>query len=170
MKYGIFLAVLALLVTACADRKQATIEEAPPFPEQALEKFTITETESGQPHWVLEAASAQIMEQEKRALLQLPRVKFYENGVYTSTLVAARGRINTETYDIWADSGCVITTAKGEVLETSNLEYRAATKKVYTNEAVKITRPNEIVYGHGMEATPDLESIIIRKQRTEVRQ
>jgi LPS export ABC transporter protein LptC len=163
------LAVALLLAAGCSDTKKKKIEEAPPIPEQALEKFSITETEGGKPHWVLEASSAQIHEAEKRVLLQLPRVKFYQKGEYVSTLVAEQGRINTDTYDIWGEGKCTVTTARGESLDTSNLHYRSDVQKIVTDDKVKLTRPDETVYGQGMEATPDLQSIVIRNQRTEVR-
>jgi LPS export ABC transporter protein LptC len=169
MRNSLFILMTIALFSSCGENRKRPIEEAPPIPEQAIEKFSITETEGGKPHWVLEAASAQIMESEKRAVLQLPRVKFYQKGEYVSTLVASKGRINTENYDIWGEGKCTLTTAKGETLETSNLHYRSDIQKIVTEDNVKLTRPNETIYGQGMEATPDLASIIIKKQRTEVR-
>ena len=160
--------VVAMLFSSCGEGRKK-IEEAPPIPEQALEKFTVTETEDGKPHWVLESSSAQIMESEKKVVLQFPRVKFYQKGEYVSTLVAARGRINTETYDILGEGKCTLTTAKGEKLETDNLQYRSDTQKIVTDDKVKLTRDNEIIRGQGLEATPDLESIIIRDQTTELK-
>ena len=88
--------------------------------------------------------------------------------MYASNLKAFYGRINTETYDIWGDSGCVLTTTKGETLITSNLHYRSDIKKIVTEENVKLIKPDEVIYGKGMEATPDLKSIIIKKQMVEM--
>lgn len=146
------------------------ITEVPPIPEQAIEQFTVTETEAGKTHWVLNATSAQINEAEKRAVLQFPRIKFYEKGEYVSTLVAARGVINTQNYDIIGEGACTLDTAKGERLETSNMHYKSDVKKIVTDAPVKLIRADEIIYGTGMEATPDLETIIIKKQRVEMRQ
>lgn len=166
----------ALLVCACTflhgcggEVSSKKIMEAPPIPEQALEQFTVSETEKGQPHWVLNAASAQINEAQKRAVLQFPRVKFYEHGQYVSTLVAARGVINTENYDIIGEGACTLDTVKGEHLETRDLRYRSDTKKIVTEAPVTLIRDGETIHGTGMEATPDLETIIIRKQRVELK-
>lgn len=144
-------------------------EKLPPIPEQAIEKFNVTETEKGQPHWVLEASTAQILEHQKRVMLTLPVIKFYEGGSYVSTLSAAKGRINTDNYDIWGDGDCLLTTAKGETLETSNLYYKSDVKRVFTDEKVKLVKPEETIYGVGLEATPDLEFIKIKKQRVEMK-
>jgi len=144
-------------------------ENPPPIPEQAIEKFNITETEKGMPHWVLDASAAQILDTQKKVLLTSPCIKFYEGGKYVSTLIAATGRINTDTYDMWGDGNCFLTTAKGETLETSNLHYRSDVKRVFTDEKVKLVRADETIYGVGLEATPDLEMILIKKQRVEIK-
>jgi len=162
-------AVFLLIFYSFESVKKDKIEKLPPIPEQAIEKFNVTETEKGQPHWVLDADSAQILETQKRVMLTSPTIKFYQNGKYVSTLVAASGRINTDNYDIWGDGKCVLTTVKNERLETSNLHYRSDVKKVFTDEKVKLIKPDETIYGEGLEATPDLESIKIKKQRVEVR-
>jgi LPS export ABC transporter protein LptC len=162
-------AVLLMAFYSYEGSKKDTDEKLPPIPEQAIEKFNVTETEKGMPHWVLDASSAQILESEKKVLLSAPNIKFYENGQYVSTLVAAKGRINTDSYDMWGDGDCLLTTAKGETLETSNLHYRSDVKRVFTDEKVKLVRADETIYGVGLEATPDLETIIIKKQRVEIK-
>lgn len=162
-------AVFLMVFYSFESSKKDKDEKLPPIPEQAIEKFNITETEKGVPHWVLDASTAQILESEKKVLLSSPIIKFYENGKYVSTLVAAKGRINTENYDMWGDGNCLLTTAKGETLETSNLHYRSDVKRVFTDEKVKLVRPDETIYGVGLEATPDLETILIKKQRVEMK-
>ena len=42
-----------------------------------------------------------------------------------------------------------------EKLETEELIWDEKTQKVYTNKFVVITRPDEIIYGHGFEANQD---------------
>ncbi|MGA2089993.1 MAG: LPS export ABC transporter periplasmic protein LptC [Endomicrobiales bacterium] len=164
------MSVLVLASGCGSERAPQKTTEVPPIPEQAIEQFTVTETEAGTPHWVLNATSAQINDLTKKAVLQFPRIKFYEKGAYVSTLVAARGVINTQNYDIIGEGACTLDTAKGEHLETSNLHYASDTKKITTSERVKLIKTDEIIYGTGMEATPDLETIIIKKQRVEMKQ
>jgi LPS export ABC transporter protein LptC len=166
---AVFGAVFLMVFYSFESSKKDKEEKLPPIPEQAIEKFNVTETEKGMPHWVLDASTAQILENEKKVLLSAPTIKFYEGGNYVSTLVAAKGRINTENYDMWGDGNCLLTTAKGETLETSNLHYRSDVKRVFTDEKVKLVRPDETIYGIGLEATPDLETILIKKQRVEMK-
>lgn len=167
MKYLIFF-ITSIFLFSCSSKKH-TVDEHPAVPEQAIESFSAAETKDGRRNWTLDAESAQIIETEKTAILSSPKIKFFQEGEYVSTLSSEKGRINTETYDIWGEGGCLLTTVKGERLETKNLHYRSDIKKIVTDDKVKLVRPNEIIYGEGMEATPDLESIVIKKQRVEVR-
>jgi LPS export ABC transporter protein LptC len=166
-KYNLYLIAVLLVIAGCKAEKTADTAVVPVI-KQTIEKFSISETKSGKPNWVLDADVADIFESEKRILLQKPDIKFYNEGVYASNLKAFSGRINTETYDIWGDSGCVLTTTKGETLITSNLHYRSDIKKIVTDENIKLIKPDEVIYGKGMEATPDLKSIIIKKQMVEM--
>jgi LPS export ABC transporter protein LptC len=119
--------------------------------------------------WAGHPPAAQILEDQKKAILQAPVIKFYENGEYASTLIAEKGRVNMENYDMWGDGECTLSTAKGERLETSNLYYHASTEKVTSNDRVTLIRPNEIVRGRGFEATPNLGKIVIRNQTSEIK-
>src|SRR3989339_593479 len=83
-------AVFLMVFYSFESAKTEKDEKLPPIPEQAIEKFNVTETEKGQPHWVLEASTAQILENQKKVLLTLPTIKFYEKGKYVSTLAAAK--------------------------------------------------------------------------------
>lgn len=152
------------MLQACGKRSDK-LEVPPAMPEQGLEKFTVSETHSGKPNWVLEAASAQIMEKQKRVFMQMPVVNFYQDGAYSSTLRAKKGRINTENYDIWADGDCELKTVKGETLTTSNIVYTSSSSRISTNDFVRIVRPDEIIEGTGMDASPTLDDIVIKKQR-----
>lgn len=169
MKYILLIISSIVILSACDIKKKENASDAPPVQEQSIEKFTVTETKEGKPHWVLDADSAQIIESQKKALLQAPKIKFFKEGKYVSTLVADRGRINTENYDIWGDGKCLLTTTEGERLETSNLHYRSDIQKIVTDDRVKLIRSSETITGTGMEATPDLQNMTIKKNRVEVK-
>jgi LPS export ABC transporter protein LptC len=157
---------MALTLVACSKQpQQKNDESASSLPEQALERFSVTETREGNRHWTLDASAAQIMEEQKKVFMQSPRVKFFENGEQTSTLIAERGRIDLTTYDVWGEGKCIVTTSRGDRLETSDLHYRSDVQKIVTDAPVKLERERETVEGIGFEATPDLETITIRKQK-----
>jgi Uncharacterized protein conserved in bacteria len=164
--FGCMLALLAVVLFFSGCKQEKTvIEETPPMEEQAVEKFTITETESGKLKMILESESAVINDEKKRAHLKLPRVKFYREGEYVSTLVTESATINLETYDVDGHGKCTVDTANNEHLQTTDLKYNAKEDKVFSKNDVKITRRGETVYGEAFEADTKLEKIIIKKQR-----
>ncbi|MCA6069526.1 MAG: LPS export ABC transporter periplasmic protein LptC [Endomicrobium sp.] len=146
--------------------EKTVIEETPPMSKQAIEKFTITQTDEGKLKMILEAESAIIDEIKNIAQLKLPVIKFYDKGKYVSTLVAESAVINMETWDVRGIGKCNMDNAKNEHLQTTNLMYDAKKELVYGDHDVKITRPNETVYGTSFEADTKLANIIIKNQRT----
>jgi LPS export ABC transporter protein LptC len=133
--------------------------------EQAVEKFTITETEFGKLKMVLESESAVIDDVKKTAYLRLPRVKFYNKGNYASTLITENAEINLETYDVIGHGKCTVDTSDNEHLRTTELYYDAKKEIVYSKNDVVVQRPGETVYGKGFEADTKLDKITIRNQK-----
>jgi LPS export ABC transporter protein LptC len=83
-------------------------------------------------------------------------VEFFDaNGIVTSQLSAKYGlRIEREDEVVVRDS-VVWQSIEGEKLETEELIWLEREKRVYTNKFVVVTRPDEIIYGHGFEADQD---------------
>ncbi|MDR2437578.1 MAG: LPS export ABC transporter periplasmic protein LptC [Endomicrobium sp.] len=144
---------------------KVVIEETPPISERTIEKFSIAQTEDGKLKMMLEAESADIDENENSANLELPEVKFYDKGKYSSTLVAERAIINLKTYDVKGIGKCVIDTANNERLETTDLMYNAKRSWLYSDNDVKVKRPGQTIYGKGFNADTKLQKITIKKQR-----
>lgn len=168
MKKNIFFLIF-LLVSICftssCKEEETIIEETPPTTEQTIEKFIVTETQDGKIKTILEAESAIIDDNEKKAYLTLPRIKFYEDGKYTSILVAESGEINLETNDVKALGKCTVDTVKNEYLQTRDISYDAAKKLIYSNSDIKITRDKEVIYGSGFRSDINLNNITVKKQR-----
>ncbi|MCX5782482.1 MAG: LPS export ABC transporter periplasmic protein LptC [Elusimicrobia bacterium] len=162
-----FIFLTTLIFIGC-NNNNIPIKEVTQVPDQAIENFTVTETVSGKRHWVMEAPSAKIFEEQKKAILISPAIKFYKKGEYLSTLTAEKGSIDMNTYDITGEGKCFLNTAKGENLETTNLKYLSQAQKIVTDEKVKIVQKGNTVYGKGLEATPDLSTITIKNQTTEI--
>ena len=160
-----FTAFAAVLLLSSCKTEKSVIEETPPMAEQAIEKFTITETEKGKLKMILESESAIINEEKQVAHLKLPRVKFYKEGEYVSTLITESADIHLETYDIYGHGKCTVDTANNEHLQTTDLRYDAKKETVYSKNDVKMIRQGETVFGKGFEADTKLEKIIIKNQK-----
>ncbi|MDR0618220.1 MAG: LPS export ABC transporter periplasmic protein LptC [Endomicrobium sp.] len=161
----VFISLIFIILFGCKEKK-IIIDETPPISEQAIEKFTITQTNEGKLKMILEAESATINEETQIANLKLPIVKFYNNGGYASTLVAERAKINMETYDIQGVGKCTIDTIDNEQLQTTDLMYDASKELIYSNRDIVITNPGQKIYGTSFHSDTKLDNIIIKDQRT----
>ncbi|MDD5021584.1 MAG: LPS export ABC transporter periplasmic protein LptC [Endomicrobiaceae bacterium] len=168
MKKNIFCLICFLILgfslTSCKE-EESIIEETPPTTEQTIEKFVVTETQAGKIKTILEAESAIINDNEKKAYLTLPRIKFYEDGKYTSILVAESGEIDLDTNDVKALGKCTLDTVKNEYLQTRDISYNNSKKIISSNSDIKITRGKEIIYGSGFSSDINLNNITVKKQR-----
>jgi LPS export ABC transporter protein LptC len=80
---------------------------------------------------------------------------FGPEGTVTSELAANYGlRLESQNQVIVRDS-VVWQSMEGEKLETEELIWDERTRKVFTKKFVVVTRPDEVIYGHGFEADQD---------------
>lgn len=80
---------------------------------------------------------------------------FGPDGKVTSTLTSKYGvRYETKSQVIARDS-VVWQSTQGDKLETEELIWDETTKKVFTHKFAVISRPDEILYGHGFESNQD---------------
>lgn len=82
---------------------------------------------------------------------------FGADGAVTSVLTGKYGiRLESEGVVIVRDS-VVWQSNQGEKLETEELIWDERQQKVYNHKFVVVTRPDEIIMGHGFEATQDFK-------------
>lgn len=92
-------------------------------------------------------------------------VEFYEQGsIVTSTLRANYGK-QERNKDLYLVRGNVVVhnIKKQEKLETEELYWNKAKAQIYTDKFVKITTPEEILMGHGLQANQDFSNYKIKK-------
>ena len=92
-------------------------------------------------------------------------VEFYEEGEkVTSTLKANYGK-QERNQNLFEVRGNVIVEnlRKQEKLETEELYWDRRKSLIYTDKMVKITSPEEVVIGQGLEANQDFSNYKIRK-------
>jgi LPS export ABC transporter protein LptC len=165
--FNIYVSIIFFVFLIGCKAEKAVVEETLPIPEQSsIEKFTIIQTDEGKLKIIMNAESAVIDESGNIAHIRLPSIKFYNKGDYVSTLVAESADINMTTHDIKGIGRCVISSAKNECVQTTNLTYDARKDLVYSNNDVKITRPHGTIYGASFKSDTKFDKIIIKNQRT----
>lgn len=76
-----------------------------------------------------------------------------------ATIIEKAGKIETMN----AKNDVVVVNVKGEKLNTEELMWNQAEKKIYATGFVRITTPDEIIYGTGLEAKEDFSEYTIKK-------
>ena len=85
------------------------------------------------------------------------KVEFYNDstGAVDDVLTADSSRYYEAQGDMIIWDSVQIITRKGEKLNTQELVWNSSAQKFFTEKAVRITTPTEVLYGNGMEANSD---------------
>ncbi len=67
-----------------------------------------------------------------------------------------------------AKGNVVVINEKGDKLNTEHLIWNSVTKRIYTNEFVKITTKDEVIWGDGLDANEDFTDYTIKKVKGNV--
>lgn len=156
------LAALALLA-ACAPRREPAKEER----RQVVDGLTLSQSSGGKLAWTLRSRLAVLREDADLAELSAPRMDFYRLNKVASRVTARSGTVHTQTHDVRLSSSVVLDSLDDRShLTTEELLYSSARGRFVTTADVKIERPEGVIRGRGLEATPDLSEIRIFEQRS----
>lgn len=103
---------------------------------------------------------------KKNPYIEFPKgvqIEFYDHAMKVTTKLNANYAIRYEAEKrMEAKRDVVVVNEKGETLNTEHLIWDEQTKKVYTDEFVKITTDKEIIYGDGLESNQDFTQYKIK--------
>lgn len=169
--------LLMLLVSglaACGDGGNPSPAAAPPAvtaeggprPRQELLDYRLTETAAGVRQWVL--TSDRMLRFAGREELELTEVHmdFYRAGEHFSTLDADSGRINPRTRAVHVWGAVDVVTTDGRRLQTEDLVFDNVTGRISNEVFNRFTRGTDVVTGYGLDATPDLAYVEIKREVT----
>jgi len=98
----------------------------------------------------------------KKPYYEMPKgmeVIFYDQFKKEQTKLTANYGIGYDTENkmnvMEAKGNVVVINEKGDRLNTEHLVWNSVTKKIYTNEFVKITTKDEVIWGNGLESNED---------------
>lgn len=138
--------------------------EQPEQPSQTFYDYRLIESAAGVKQWVLDS---DVMHRYKtRTDVDLVRVAmdFFKDGAYHATLLADSGVANTSTNDVHVWGNVAINTHDARRLRTSELFY-SSDDGLIRNEVYNVfDRGLDVVTGFGLEATPDLDYLVIKRQ------
>ena len=160
------LAAALLACAACRPKAPLAVRER----QQQIEGLVLSQSRLGKPAWTLATRVAVLREDADSAALTEPVMEFYNGGRRPVSRVTARsGRIDTETHDVRLSESVVLDSFDDHSrLTTDELDYSAKRGRFETRSEVEIRRPDGVLRGKGLEATPDLSEIHIHNQRSEL--
>ena len=161
--------LLSLLLAAGTAACRRGAPAAAPAPRQTLEDFTLRQSRQGNPLWALKSQSAVLREDERVVILAGPSMEFLKAGRVVSRVRALTGRALTDTHDVRL-SGSVVLEAIDDrsVLSTEYLDYSSKAGLFTTDAEITVRRPEGVLHGRGLKATPDLSEISIYNQSAKV--
>jgi LPS export ABC transporter protein LptC len=167
---GMFIIICMCIVmigkTGCEQRIRPSVVEgitADEMPDQESWDSKIIVSKDGLITVIIRAGYIVIYDDKMLTLLDNGvHVYFYnEEGVITSTLVSDRGEVNDATNDLSGYGNVVIESEDGTVLESEEIHWTNETERIHTDVFVRITSPDEIIQGYGMESDANLSNYTI---------
>ncbi len=136
------------------------------IPSQTIAGFKLTETLLGRRIWVMTAEEANSYSQRQEVELIGLRIDFYssDGDSINATLTADSGRVNTASRNMEARDHVVIVTQDSLVLRTDYIRWDNASRKLRTESAVRLERGRDWLSGEGLEASPDLKEVEIKRR------
>lgn len=167
MKTSVLLVLAALALGSC--RKAATEAVAAPLaealPTQVLKSFEMNDLKNGVKSMSLSSIEARVFEEQKTANVDHPIVHFYKDGRASSLLTAPAGKIHMETHAVEAWGGVRVVSSDSSTLTTERMRYHPDTRKIVSEDAVHLEKPDSMTDGVGFETDPELTHTIIRHQK-----
>ncbi len=145
---------------------EAPIKEKPKNlkPIQQFFDYRLVESNAGIRQWVLDSDLMNKYAGQRDVELVTVKLDFYKNGDHFSTLTADSGSADLDTNDIFTWGNVVVITDDGRKLETEELYFDSTTQLIHNDVFDRFTRADDVIEGIGLEATPDLEYIEIKRR------
>jgi len=156
----IYLLLLFCIVTSCEPdiQKVQLIADKEKFPLEAADNVELLYSDSARVKVKLTAGRMERYTGED-PYLELPKgvnVLFYSDSLTVKSSLRANYAVRYENRNIMeARNDVVVINEKGEKLNTEHLIWDEQKAKIYSEEFVKITTKDEIIYGNGFEANED---------------
>jgi LPS export ABC transporter protein LptC len=169
VKKNIFLlcALCSLILQSCGEggyAPQKTDFTAGDSPDQQSWNAIVSFSDSNQVIAILKAQYIAYYSQKGLTIIDSGAVvDFFKDGENVSTLTGKRGIVHDDTKNIEMQDSVKIKSVDGNELITPKLLWTNKTRRVSSEEYVKITTPKEIIEGIGFESDQDLKNYTIYK-------
>ncbi len=166
-------ALVILLLGACpaflacrrAAQEALTTPVVSPSPTQILKDFEMNDLRHSVKTMTLRSIEARIYDEQKYAELEKPIVLFYQEGRVSSQMSAPSGKVQTETHVVEAWGGVSVVSSDSSTLTTERMRYDPETRKIRSEDPVRLEKQDSITEGIGLETDPELQRVKIGRQK-----
>lgn len=139
------------------------------LPQQEATNFETLFTDSGEVRFYLKAPKLLRFETDGQAYVEFPEgielIKYDSEQKIISSITAEYAK-QYEKEDKWeAKNNVVATNVNGDTLKTEHLIWEEKNEKIYSEEYVKIIRPDQIITGIGFQSDQSLENWKIKNPK-----
>jgi LPS export ABC transporter protein LptC len=146
--------------------KEISIQSQSNYPIETIKDAEIIYSDSSKVRLILNAKQMNRYKDEKEyiEINDGLRVQFFDvNGKKESELLSDNGIIDQINDLMQAQQNVVVRNVYGDILESESLNWSQSTNEIFTDDMVKITTKNEIIFGEGLVSNQDFTKYTIKK-------
>lgn len=163
LKAILYLTIMALFVSCESDMQRVkTITSVSGLPTQSAKNIEIIHTDSAKITMIVKAKKLNKYDNVEKPYTEFPegiKVDFYDEFEEINGQLTANYAIRDDETAIWeAKYDVVAVGSEGKVLNTELLYWDEEKEIIYTDEFVKVTDEESIIYGTGFESDQDFSN------------
>ncbi len=146
--------------------KEISIQNQSVFPVETINDCEIIYSDSSKVRVLLSAAIMNRFNHEKKYVEIEDGLKvhfFDESGKKESELLSDYAIIDEENDVMQAQKNVVVRNVNGDVLESETLNWSQEKQEIFTDDFIKITTANEVIYGQGLVSNQNFTKYTIKK-------
>ena len=146
--------------------KEISIQNQSVFPVETIKDCEIIYSDSSKVRVLLSAAIMNRFNHEKKyaEIEDGLKVQFFdESGKKESELLSDYAIIDEENDVMQAQKNVVVRNVNGDVLESETLNWSQEKQEIFTDDFIKITTANEVIYGQGLVSNQNFTKYTIKK-------
>jgi LPS export ABC transporter protein LptC len=157
--------VAAVLAGCSGGKKLSASGTTGELPDNEVDQFYVTETDSGRMQWTMFAQHAATYQARDLVTVRGVRIDFFDDkSVKSSELVAREGELYQRTRDMVARGNVVLLTTEGWRMSTEEMHFLNGRRKITSDKLVRVEKEGTILEGVGFEGDPNLEHFEFQHQ------
>ena len=155
----------AVLAGCSGGKKLSASGTSGELPDNEVDQFYVTETDSGRAQWTMYAQHAATYQARDLVTVRGVRIDFFDDkGLKSSELVAREGELQQRTRDMTARGNVVLLTNEGWRMSTEEMHFLNSRRKMVSDKLVRVEKQGTVLEGVGFESDPNLQHFEFQHQ------